>query len=257
MLLVAVDVSKSELVCFDGRKQTCLSNTLDAIQRWLKQLPAGTAVALEPTNTFADLLAAEAFRAGHTVYMVQPTWVRAFRRSSGQRAKTDVVDARMIHEYVGASAQRLHPWRPLPSHLAELRSLVRQRQSVADDLARMRQTYKSLNMDPQLIEQVLCGLRKSKKHLDKAIAQTLKDIPQAKILMSMKGVGQLIAATLLVPLMHFGFKSHDSFVGFIGIDPVPNDSGIHQGRRSISKKGDPYLRRACFMAAMCASRYEP
>jgi transposase len=163
----------------------------------------------------------------------------------------------MIHEYVSLNAHRLHAWKPMDARLAELRELVRQRQSVADDLARMRQTYKALNMPAQLMNEMLAGLLKAKKHLDKRIAQALSEIPQAKSLMSIKGVGQLIAATLLVPLMHFEFKGVDSFVGFIGIDPVPNDSGLSNAKRSISKKGDPYLRRACFMAALCACRHEP
>jgi transposase len=257
MLLVAADIAMSDFTHFNGSKGGLVKNADEPIESFLGTLPKGTVIALEPTARYSDLLATKAYNAGFTVYMVQPTWIRAHRRSKRTRAKTDKIDAKLIYEYVLENAHNLHPWRPLPVQLEQLKELVRQRQSLADDLARMRQTYKALNMDAAIRHAILAPIQKAKALLDKRIAKTLEQIPQARFLLSIKGVGPLIAATLIVPLLHLEFKGPDSFIGFIGIDPVPQDSGDKQGIRRISKKGDVYLRRALYMAAFCSTRFEP
>jgi transposase len=254
MILFAADIALADFTSFDGKNDLAYCNNEAAIDRYVKSFPEGAILALEPTSTYSDLLATKAFEAGHTVYMVQPTWIKAHRRSKRGRAKTDKIDARLIHEYVLENIDNLHPWRPLETRLAELRSLVRQRQSIADDLARARQRYKSLGMEPKLRDSLLKHFEDLKKELDKRILKALAQFPEAKALLSISGIGPLIAATLLVPLMHFEFKSVDSFIAFIGIDPVPKDSGTVNGQRRISKKGDPYLRRAMYMAAFAACR---
>jgi transposase len=257
MILFASDIAKDDFESFDGKISLKCLNSPEPVDKYVRALPQGAAVAMEPTSTYSDLLATKAYEAGHTVYMVQPSWIKAYRRSKKGRAKTDKIDARLIHEYVLENLKYLHPWRPLEAQLAELKELVRQRYAAADDLARARQTYNSLKLDPRLMGPVLAVLEDLKKQLDKRIAKALKQIPEAKVLLSIKGVGNLIAATILVPLMHFEFKSVDSFIGFIGIDPVPQDSGNKNGIRRISKKGDSYLRRALYMAAFAACRRDP
>lgn len=254
MLLFAIDIAKPDFECFNGSRSFNACNTPEGVDRFVKDLPADAIVAVEPTSTYSDLLATRAYEAGHRVYMVQPTWIKAHRKAKKGRAKTDKVDARLIHSYVLENIDSLHPWRPLDARLMELKELVRQRCAAADDLARVRQTYRSLRLDPLLMQPMLKAHEDLKKELDKRIAKALKQFPESRLLLSIKGIGNLIAATLLVPLMHFEFRSVDSFVAFIGIDPAPQDSGDKNGIRRISKKGDSYLRRALYMAAFGACR---
>ena len=47
-------------------------------------------------------------------------------------------------------------------------------------------------------------------------------------------------------------KSADAFVAFTGLDPRPDDSGQHRGKRRLSKRGPAELRRLLYMAAMSA-----
>jgi transposase len=254
MLLFAADIAKDDFESFDGKDSLKCLNSPEGVDKFVAALPPGATLALEPTSTYSDLLARKAYEAGHTVYMVQPSWIKAYRKSKKGRAKTDRVDARLIHEYVMDNVKDLHPWRPLEARLAQLKELVRQRCAAADELARLRQTFRSLKLDPKLMNPLLAAHENLKKELDKRIAKALKQFPEADVLLSIKGIGNLIAATILVPLLHLGFKSADSFIGFIGIDPVPQDSGNKNGIRRISKKGDSYLRRALYMAALGACR---
>jgi len=257
MIHLAVDVAKAELDTFDGERSLTVQNTEDGIRKRLKALPPQSVVALEPTSTYGDLLARLAYEEGHTVYIVQPSWIKAHRRSCGIRAKTDRVDAKQIHDYILKNKGDLHPWRPLCELLQELKGLVRQRQSLADDIARARQRYRALQMNPQHIDMLLDGMKKAKKELDKSLKTALAKIPTVKVLLGVPGIGIRIAATVIVFLEHIAFVSSDSFIAFSGLDPVPNDSGTVKGQRRISKRGDVFVRRALYMAAMAACSRAP
>lgn len=50
------------------------------------------------------------------------------------------------------------------------------------------------------------------------------------------------------------FRSSDAFVAFLGLDVRVRDSGQLRGRRRLTKKGNPELRRLLFVAAMQATR---
>jgi len=49
-------------------------------------------------------------------------------------------------------------------------------------------------------------------------------------------------------------KSADAFVAFTGLDPRPDDSGQHRGKRRLSKRGPSELRRLLYLAAMAAKK---
>ena len=44
------------------------------------------------------------------------------------------------------------------------------------------------------------------------------------------------------------------FVAFTGLDPRPDDSGQHRGKRRLSKRGPSELRRLLYVAAMSAKK---
>jgi transposase len=49
-------------------------------------------------------------------------------------------------------------------------------------------------------------------------------------------------------------KNADAFVAFTGLDPRPDDSGQHRGKRRLSKRGPSELRRLLYLAAMSAKK---
>jgi transposase len=254
MVHVAADVSKAEIAVFDGNTSFTIANQEASIDRMLAQLPPNSVVALEATGIYGELLAKKAYEKGHTVYVVQPSWIKAYRRSLGRRAKTDKIDAVQIREFVLQNSYKLHPYKPLSPELGRLRDLVRQRQAVADDLARARERYQALRMHPQFVKTLLDEYEELKKRIDKKIKEALALIPRAKVLLKVPGIGIQTAAGLIVALEHIPFQNEDAFVAYLGLDPVPNDSGNSHAPRRISKKGDPFLRRAAFMAAFAGCR---
>jgi transposase len=66
------------------------------------------------------------------------------------------------------------------------------------------------------------------------------------------GVGPVVGIALVNALERVPLKSADAFVAFTGLDPRPDDSGQHRGKRRLSKRGPAELRRLLYMAAMSA-----
>jgi len=73
-------------------------------------------------------------------------------------------------------------------------------------------------------------------------------------MISIKGVGPLTAAALLASLPELGTLSENQITALAGLAPFNRDSGTFRGTRSIAG-GRPEVRKALYMAALCASRF--
>lgn len=78
-------------------------------------------------------------------------------------------------------------------------------------------------------------------------------------LVTIPGVGPVLAATMLAEIGDISrFSTSAKLVAFAGIDPSVRQSGDFTGTRNhMSKRGSPYLRRALWLAAVSARRYNP
>ncbi len=64
--------------------------------------------------------------------------------------------------------------------------------------------------------------------------------------------GVVVGTSVLNTLERIPLRSADAFIAFTGLDPRPDDSGHHVGRRRLSKRGPSELRRLLYIAAMSA-----
>ena len=76
-------------------------------------------------------------------------------------------------------------------------------------------------------------------------------------LRTITGVGPVVGAALVNTLERVPAKSADAFVAFTGLDPRPDDSGQHRGKRRLSKRGPAELRRLLYLAALSAIKTKP
>lgn len=100
--------------------------------------------------------------------------------------------------------------------------------------------------------------------LEKQIAQVEAAIEelmatQEQYLTTIKGIGAVLAATILAEIGDIGrFSRLESLVAYAGIDPAVYSSGEFTGTQAkLSKRGSPYLRRALWLAATSARRFNP
>ena len=258
---IGADVSKDYVMvaCAKQSLPMCkLANKRAALWAWLKSLPAASRIGMEATGTYHELLAILALRLGLVVYVLNAKDVHHYAKGTGQRGKTDRVDTALIARYVAKEHSHLHPWHPASPAQRQLQRLVRRRAKLTSARATLRSSLQTL---PSLRSDLRALLNDFDVLLAKLDAQARKLIEEAqeraqhfRRLNSIPAVGNTVGIGLLAALERWSLPRADAFVAFIGLDPRPDDSGKKTGRRRLSKRGDPELRRLLYVAAMSASR---
>ncbi|MFJ3485244.1 IS110 family transposase [Pseudomonas sp. NPDC090202] len=261
---VGIDVSKGTLDSFvstTGQVEQFL-NSHDDIQRLIKYLKVQTPalVVLEATGGFERLPAAELSAAGLPVVIVNPRQVRDFAKATGQLAKTDVLDAQVI----AAFAQAVKPAiRELPDeHTRELADLLVRRRQIIDMIvaeeSRLKQAvFKALKKD---IKAHIVWLQKRLKNTDDDLHESIKASPVWKanydLLREVKGVGDVLALSLLAMLPELGKVNRKQVAALVGVAPYNCDSGVYRGHRRIWG-GRAEIRSVLYMATLSSKNHNP
>lgn len=264
-VIIGVDVAKAAVVVArHGAKGTqAIANTAPAIRAWLRALPAGACIAMESTGRYHLELASQAKAAGFSVYVLNAMDVHHYAKAMGQRGKTDPLDAHLIAQYVahqllGQAGKRLRPWQPTPKLLGGLRDLLKARVQLADSCARLTMALEHVASLEQEGHALRMHFKTLVAQIDAKVAALMASDTQlaqgCKRLQTITGVGPQGAAVLATLLMRIRFANSDAVVAYSGLDPRPEDSGSKRGKRRLSKKGDPQLRRQLYLCAMAATR---
>lgn len=252
--VVGCDISKDwfdvEIAGPPGQRRLRVDNKAKPIDRFARELAPRSLVGMEATGQMHELLASKLVKHGHTVFVINPRWIRLYARGLGIRGKTDRSDAALIARFVAAEGSKLHPYEPPSAEHKELRKLLLQRRKLVElKIA----THQSLGRKARaLVGQFNTLIRQ----IERRIGEIIKSIPDwqglAERLRSEPGVGKVVAAHLVEVLTRVRFNSSDAFIAHTGLDPRPNDSGQKRGRRYLTHHGDAALRSMLFMAAMKA-----
>jgi transposase len=251
--MVGVDVSKAELVVASARGVEVFANSARGIRRLLKAV-RGEALAMEATGDYHVPLADAAFAEGCTVYVLNPKEVARYKAAVASRGKTDRLDALAIARFAGREQDALRPYRPLPQQVRRLRILLLRRAKLVEAKVKVRQSLAGVTGLRREMEALMARFEHVVARLDALIADLLNGNELAVRLQSIPGVGALTAATLVAALERGDFRRADSFVSFLGLDPLPHDSGRLRGKRRLSKMGDALARRLAYTAAMAAAK---
>ena len=237
--------------------------------RWLIKGGWAARVVLEATGTYSlDLALALHAHKGVTVMVANPRAVKQFRDACLQRARTDATSAEILREF----AQRMEfvPWQPPPPAALELRALARRLATVVTLLTEERHRLHAARATQATPTAVLKDYRDHLRELSERvkrlrrqaqalIAATPELAPASEHLLSIKGVGVTSAIYLLGELATVapGLDVRQ-WVAWAGLDPRPIRSGtsVHPPVH-ISKMGNVHLRRALYMPALVAKRWNP
>lgn len=259
VLNIGADVAKDEIVvaCSEGSFQTRpLTNQRTALLAFLKGLPAGSRIGMESTGIYHELFANIAQKLGLIVFVLNPKDARHYAKGVGMRGKTDRVDAELIARMIAHEHAKLHVWVPPTPEQYEIAQLIKRR-------AKLSSLRQALGMSLKGVDGFTADLKALKKRFDeviaridqrvKALVETSQDRKQhVTRLRTIYGVGPVVSAVLVNTLERLPFKSADAFVAFTGLDPRPDESGHHRGKRRLSKRGPSELRRLLFLAALSA-----
>lgn len=217
-------------------------------------------IVLEATGGLERALVAALLAKGLPVAVVNPRQVRDFAKASGQLAKTDRIDARVLAQF----AKAIEPTqRPVPDEAA---------QAFADQLTRRRQLVEMLAVEKTRLKQAPNKLvRKDiKQHIawlenklrasDEGLRQAVEESPtwQAKrdLLGEVKGIGEVTVLTLIGALPELGRLNRKQIAALVGIAPFNRDSGTLRGKRTVWG-GRAVVRQILYMATLSAVRFNP
>ena len=92
---------------------------------------------------------------------------------------------------------------------------------------------------------------RQKEEIEKAINDLLEDIPQSKILLSVKGLGKISVAAILSEIIDFhSFSTIREINKYSGVNLYEISSGKYQGKRRLAKRGRALLRKTLFFATL-------
>lgn len=258
-LTIGVDVSKQRLEVFElgSGEASSMPNSLDAIEQWLDRFQIPMRVAIEPTNRYHELVTQAAHARGHQVYLIDPQPLAHYRQGVGQRVKADRQDAQWLARYLEREVSDLRVWEPQTPAEQGFWRLLRRRATLVRAKVQLHHSlvdWGSLQAD---VDVLLKNIDQVLHKMDRALMAEAKHLGWAAEVArcrALPGVGPLTALAL-VALYHRGeFVRADAFIAFMGMDVRVRESGQWRGRRKLTKKGDPEIRRLLFNAAMQARR---
>ena len=217
-------------------------------------------IAIEATGGFETVVAAGFAGAGLPVVVVNPAQVRSFANALNKRAKTDPIDAAVIAHFAEATKPKL---RQLPDETTRLLAdLVARRRQIVEMIAAESQRARHITL-PRLrksIARLRKALEKELSELDDDISDQVRGSPawaeKEDLLESVPGIGPTIARTLIAELPELGSLDRRQIAALAGLAPWTRQSGQWRGKSFIGG-GRASVRRALFMGAMVAARYNP
>jgi len=225
---------------------------------WLKARGVSR-VGLEATGGYERALVAWLGAAGFEVVVHQPAEVRLFARFKRLKVKNDKADAHLIAAATAQVDAVKAANDPLLIELAERLTLYDQ---ASDALAHHKTTMEHLTLADLKAESQIerRRLMDRKKKLGLDLIRRVKADPQLAqrygLLLSLPGVGPLIAAALVVRMPELGAMKRGQPASLLGVAPFDRDSGKHKGQRFIWG-GRARPRRLLYLGALAAKRWDP
>ncbi len=198
-------------------------------------------------------------QAGLAVAVINPRQARDFAKATGQLAKTDAIDARLLAHLADAIRPEVRQISDKSSR--QLEDLVARRRQLSDMITaeknRRRGKTNSVQVDiDEHIEWLKKRLQEIESQIKSAIAKSKNWRQKMDLLTSVPGVGEVVAVTLITSLPELGTISHKSISYLVGVAPLNKDSGKSRGKRKIWG-GRAKIRCVLYMATLVAVRFNP
>lgn len=218
-----------------------------------------TVVVVEATGGVERLLVRAVVEAGLPVVVVNPRHVRDCAKATGQVAKTDALDARVLARLAEAVRPAL---RPVPdADTQDLATRIARRRQVVEMLTAEKNRVGSASKRVQKRIQVhIAWLTAELGRVEGDLDQAMRNSPvwreQEDLLQSVPGVGPVVTRTLLAELPELGTLNRRPIAALVGLAPFNRDSGTFRGKRTVWG-GRATVRATLYMSALVAARHNP
>jgi transposase len=270
---IGIDIASETFTISIFQKPNCpvitqgpIANSSEGFQKllqWLKEqhvTPANCVICMEATGVYGEALtqyiAAEKFK----IAIEPPLKVKRAFDQDGH--KTDPVDSAQIAEYAYRFFDELRFWQPQTEilektkHFLSARELLtKQSVSIQNALIAYKRHVVQDKFIIEMYEKNLALVKEqiaqTESHVDELIRQNPSFHELTLILISVCGVGALLAAYLLVITNGFqNITEHKQMAAFLGICPFQHQSGksIYHNARS-RQFGPEYVNKLLHLAA--------
>ena len=218
-----------------------------------------TRVLIEATGRLELNFVCVAHNAGLPVVVCNAGQVRQFAKSTGRLAKTDKLDAQDIAHF----GEALQPTLTIikPDKLRDISDLITVRRQCLDmgTMQKNRLLRMPKSVQPP-IKRILKAIQKEIERIDQKLDKLVDAIPQWReqrdLLMSAKGVGKVVAYTLMSELPELGKLNRKEIAALVGVAPMNRDSGSYRGKRRVTG-GRSKVRTVLYMSMWSTIQYDP
>jgi transposase len=263
-IICGVDVSSISLDAFVGPQGPARSfaNSAEGIAELVKFCVEHEVklVAMEASGGYEKRAFGYLWGKKIEVTLLNPREVRQFAKAMGSLEKTDRIDARMIARFAEVKGSRPTP--VVSATQEQLKALAKRLQQLTT-LAAMQKNQRSTASDAlakKSIAEILAVLQKQMREFEKRIAEVLSSDPLweklVEALQSIKGVAGRTVARVMAELPEIGTLSKKAISKLVGVAPLADDSGKHQGRRSV-RGGRRNVRAILYLVAGVVRRHNP
>jgi transposase len=239
-----------------------------ALIGWLHKRKAQVRVSLEATGIYSLDLALALHAAPHMeVAVLNPKMANRFAQTL-RRSKTDAADAQVLAQY----SQRMPflAWTPPSLNGLRLRAVGRHIAALVTQHTREQNRLHSMVSSQAAPRCVVQDLKRSLASIERRIVKMRREAMELirsdaeveqrfRLLTGIPGIAETSAVQILGELAllapHLTVRQ---WVAHSGLDPVHRDSGTSVHKRvRISRAGNRHLRRALYMPALSAARWDP
>jgi len=254
-LSIGLDISKDKVdYYFNGTYGQIKNNKADIIACF-KEISKDHCVVMEATGKYHRIAQRALEQMGFQVMIINPYQSKHFAKALNLLCKTDQVDAKMLSLFgekmifkptvPPTEAQQM--MQDLSRHLDDLKKIkvgleLRKKESTGFIESSLQNTMNTLQQEIKETEIELKNIAEQDVELKKKL----------NLLISIPGVAQTTAISLLSYLKELGSLSKREISALSGLAPVNNDSGLFKGTRRI-RGGRHDVRSSLYMPCLGAA----
>jgi transposase len=259
---IGADISKDHIDLYSLPNGQTLKVANDrkgfaAILKWIGTKRV-VRIVYEPTGPYHKAFERFMMVQGVALSKVNPRLARRFAEATGRLAKTDRIDAGLLARYGALLEPRILEGNSQIYN--DLKELHVARLALIKDRTAAKNREKNLS-NPLLKKQNADRLRQIERQIkavDEAIMSLVGEDETLRarfdILVSIPGVSQIAAFTLLIEMPELGELDEKAAAALSGLAPMSRQSGRWTGRAFIAG-GRAIVRQALYMPALVACRF--
>lgn len=261
-ITIGADISKDHIDLYSLPNGQTLKVANDrkgfaAILKWIGTKRV-VRIVYEPTGPYHKAFERFMMVQGVALSKVNPRLARRFAEATGRLAKTDRIDAGLLARYGALLEPRILEGNSQIYN--DLKELHVARLALIKDRTAAKNREKNLS-NPLLKKQNADRLRQIERQIkavDDAIMSLVDEDETLRarfdILVSIPGVSQITAFTLLIEMPELGELDEKAAAALSGLAPMSRQSGRWTGRAFIAG-GRAIVRQALYMPALVACRF--